>query len=599
MRRFQLGSLLLCLMLLVSGCSAHHRFGSDPDIVYPTNHAIMPVLMPGRFGGDLASANAGDPKTFNQWVAEDAYSSFLAGMLSDSLETRNGFTLQFEYHLAYKPKVTGGGKIWTYTLKPGLVWSDGQPITADDIIFTLDVLFDPKIETLSRDGLLISVTSPSGKITQVPFKYKKLDDRTVQFTLPIVWAPAEESFGFSIMPKHCLEAAYKTGQFNNTWGVDTPPSQLVSCGPYTMAQYVPQQRVIFKRNPRYWRYADNGQHEPYLDTFTYSITADQNGEALNFRSAGSDVFYPLPPQFYPSFARYAKRDNYTLVDCGPDWGTGFFTFNENPDSTMSKDKPLLSLFQNKLFRQACSYAMDRPTICKNLGLGLSRPSYGPDSPADTIFYDAKAPTYPYNPAKATELLTGIGCKRGADGMLTYQGEPIKFTIITSVESAGGVAAGTIINNDWRKIGLGSTLAPVTFDNLDTKIESKPYDWQVVYLGFGGGPEPNDLADLWRSSAVSHIWHPKETTPSFPWEKQIDDDFTHGAQTLDINQRKKYYYDWQEVVGDQQPMLYVQTPEYFMAMRNHFGNVQPSSVGLFSAYGNLDQIYNTRATRTTP
>lgn len=593
----------LCLAvsaIFLAGCSTHSRFGHDPALVYYADHRVEPPLQPGFYGGNLSTVNAGDPKTFNQWVAEDQTSADVSGILYDCLETLDSYTLKFESRLAYMPKISNNGLVFTYTLKPGIKWSDGVPITADDVIFTLDVLNDPNIETLYKEGMLVAVHLPNGKTKLEPFKYKKIDERTVQFTLPEKWAPAEEMFGFLIMPKHSLEKIYRDGQFNSAWGIDTPPSELVSSGPYVMAKYVANQRVVFKRNPYFWRYGAKGQHLPYLDTFTWGIVPDLNSALLNFRAGGSDEI-DIQTRQYPSVARYAQRDNYTVVDTGPTYSTGFCSFNENPRSTMKNAPQLLELFQNKTFRQACSYAVDRQTMCNNIDLGLAVPLYGPETAANLNFYDPHIHTYPYNPQLAKQMLLGIGLTPGANGMLEYKGAPVKFSILTSVESPSGVAMTTILMNDWRNIGLDVAMAPVTFNNLDTKVSAAPYDWQAVVMGFGGGPEPNDGADLWRPASSVHLWYPKENPTATDWEKRIDDDFTQGAEQTTLAGRKKYYNDWQEVVADEQPMIYLVNPHAFIAMRNHYGNVKPvaSSGGAGAILWNMEELYDTHVSRLRP
>ncbi len=599
MRRFLLTVAALILSAaLLPGCTQHERFGHDPDITYTLNTTPPPTLVSGRYGGELSAANAGDPKTFNTWVAEDLYSNQVTSLLYDALETQNSFTLQYEPRLAYLPKISKDGLTYTYKLRSGLVWSDGKPLTADDVIFTLDVLFDPKIETLYREGLLISVQQPDGTFKQEPFQYKKLNDHTVQFVLPGPWAPAENTFSFSIMPKHVLQSAYKAGQFNSTWGINTPPSQLVGCGPYLMTQYVAGQRVVYKRNPLFWKHDANGKPLPYFDRYVYNITPDSNQMVLNFRAGGSDVLAPIPLRQYAPFAKYARRDNYTLVDCGPDWGIGFMMFNENPTSTMAKTPGLLKLFQNKLFRQACSYAIDRETLCRNINLGLAHPLWGPETPANKTFYDPATRQYPYNVAKAKQMLAQIGLTPGADGMLTYEGEPVKFNILVPTESSSGKLAATIIQNNLQAVGINGIETPLTFVNLDTKVVAAPYDWQAVMMGFTGGYEPNAGGDLWRSYSSNHIWYPKQKHPATAWEARVDEDFAKGAQALTLADRKKYYNDWQETVAEQQPLLFLTYPEDFAAIRNHFGNIQPTP-GDNGVIWNLEEIYDTKAERLTP
>jgi peptide/nickel transport system substrate-binding protein len=545
----------------------------------------------------MTSTFLGDPKTFNCWIADDADSSALAGELFDSLEGRDAFTLKYIPRLAGLPKISADGLTYKYTLRPGLKWSDGVPLTVDDIIFTLQVIFDPTVQTSMRETMLVDVNRPDGSVKRVPFKWIKVDDRTILFVLPVKWAPAEEMFGFPIAPKHCLEQIYKSGQFNSAWSISTPPSQIVGSGPYLINRYAPAQRVILTPNPHFWR-TFGKQQLPYLSKFNYLIVPDSNAQVLNFRGGGSDTL-SIPNLQYPTVAEYAKRDNYTVVARGANWGFSYLGFNLNPQA--KTDKRLLAVFDDVRFRQACSYAIDRQSICTNLLLGLSHPLYSPETPADNVYFDPKVKRYSYDPAKARQLLQQMGMVPGPGGMLLYQGKTVTFNVLTDTESAASKVLTTVVSADLKNIGIDAQFTAISFDDLVTRLDSPPYDWQALVLGFTGGPEPNDGADLWRSSGLDHVWHPAQKVPSTLWEARIDRDFTDGAHELDVAKRKKYYDDWQETLGIEQPMVFLVYNDQYTAVRNHFGNIEPSTEeGLGGdIFWNLEEIYDTHSAKPTP
>jgi peptide/nickel transport system substrate-binding protein len=580
--------------LLIAGCGQHQRFGNDPAIVYPTDHTKVPIVLPGKYGGSMTGTFLSDPKTFNLWVSNDNDSLSIDGLMFDSLISRDSFTLQFIPRLAYLPKISADGLTYTFTLRPGLKWSDGYPITSDDIIFTLNVIFDPSIETTLREGMLIDVNQSDGTVKREPFKYEKVDESTVKFILPVKWAPAEAMFGINVAPKHLLEGPYKAGQFNSIWGVDTPTSQIAVSGPYKIAKYVPGQRFVFEPNPYFWRYI-KGQHLPYLGKFNYLIVTDTNDMVLNFRSGGSDVLAPIPPLQLPTISEYAKRDDYTVVDEGPQWGFIYLGFNLNPTSTMNKR--LLKVFQDVRFRQACSYAIDRNALCDDILLGLATPSYAPITQADPQYFDANVRQYPYNPEKARRLLTSMGMSPGPDGHLLYEGKTVEFNILTNTENAIRKDLSTVIVGDLQAIGLDAHFTPINFNELITKLTAPPFDWQAEVLAFGGDPEPNNLSDIWRSSGEENPWWPQQKTPGFPWSAQIDRDFTNGAHELDPAKRKKYYDNFQEILGEEQPVIFLANQYDHSAVRNHFGNIQPTAFNGFGGqiYANLEEIYDTKAT----
>jgi peptide/nickel transport system substrate-binding protein len=139
---------------------------------------------------------------------------------------------------------------------------------------------------------------------------------------------------------------------------------------------------------------------------------------------------------------------------------------------------------------------------------------------------------------------------------------------------------------------------VNFNDLVRRLDSKPYEWEAVILGFTGGPEPHDGANIWRSSGPSHQWNPKQTKPATPWEAEIDKIFTEGARELDLVKRKTLYDRWQVIIAEQQPLCMLVTPTQFTAFRKTFGNVKPSSQRI-SVLWNIEDLYSLTASKLTP
>jgi peptide/nickel transport system substrate-binding protein len=554
-----------------------------------------PPSKPGRYGGTFTEATISDPKTFNYWVSSDNASTTSVAPLLEALNARNAYTLQFEPRLADLPQISADGLTYTYTLREGLVWSDGHPITADDVVFTLDVLFDQKIETIAREGMMVDVTQPDGTVKREPFKYRKVDDRTIEFKLPAKYAPAMDIFSFVIAPKHKLEAAYKSGKFNSTWGINTPPSELVSSSAWLMKEYVPQQRIVYVRNPKFFLKSDDGKPLPYLDEYRVLIVPEISTTTLKFRNHETDTLAVQAPD-YPSIKKDEAGGDYTVINRGPGWGFNYLGFNLNPNSKVNKT--LVKLFQDMRFRQAVSHAVNRQRMVDDIFRGLARPLYGPVSPANTVFFKEDIPKFEYDLEKAKAKLAEIGLKdTNGNGILEFEGKDVKFNILTNTENELRKSMATIITNDLKKIGIGATFVPITFTDLVRRLDSPPYDWEASILGFTGGPEPHNGSNIWRSSGPSHQWWPKQKTPATPWEAEIDKLWTQGAQELDPVKRKAIYDRWQEIAGEQQPFNFTVVTDQITAVRKHFGNIKPSSLG--GVTWNLEEVYDTEATRDTP
>ena len=556
---------------------------------------VEPPSKKGLYGGTFTEATLGDPKTFNIWVATDNGSFGVGGTLFDSLITRNLFSNKWQPRLCELPTVSNGGKTYVFHLKPNLVWSDGKPITADDLMFTLDMIYDPKTAGIMREGMLVSVPDKSapGGFKQVPIKYKKLDDRSIQFDLPVPYAPAMSMINISPAPKHCLYNAWKSGQINTTWNATTPPEQLVSSSQWVMKQYVPGQRVIFERNPRFWKHDQWGQQLPYLDRYVQLIVPDLNTMTLKMKSGELDTI-TVPAPDYPEIKRGEKAGNYTVYNLGPSFNTSYLGFNLNPQAKVDAWK--IRLFQQPKFRQAVSFAINRDLMNINLFRGLSVPEWSFVSSANKAFYNPDVPKYPYNPKKAGELLDEIGAKAGSDGVRTFEGHPIEFNIQTNVENNVRKSMGIVITRDLKNVGLNASFTPIAFNKLIGSLDAPPYQWDAILMGFVGGVDPHDGVNIWYSSGETHQWNPKQKTPATPWEAKIDDLFRRGAQEMNPVKRKKIYDQWQVIASTQLPFIYTVVPNSLVAIRNRFGNLKPHPQG---ATWNQEELYDLSATRHTP
>lgn len=604
---------------LLAGCGGQEKFansnvavsgeGVDKDVADAQGDSQLPPSKPGKYGGTLTDAVISDPKTFNLWVSADAGSSDATGGLYDALLTRNSYTLKWEDQLAELPTVSKDNLTWTFKIKPNLKWSDGAPINADDVVFTMDVLYDPNIQTNMRESLLVDMPDGKGGFKGAPLGYKKIDDLTVQFKFPVPYAPARSMLSFPIAPKHSLYAAYKAGQFNSTWGVNTAaktPQVLVSSGPWVLKSFVPGQRIAYSRNPNYWRHDAQNRPLPYLDGLTTLIVSDSNTTTLKFLGGETDVL-GVQQSDYKLVKAQESKGNFTVRNLGPTMGTNFIGFNLNMKSQPAQQNPeLFKLFNDVRFRRAVSHSIDRDKICRNVFQGLAHPGYGPESPTNKAFFDADIPKFPYDPAKAKQLLAECGLKPDAQGMLHFpDGKPVAFDVQTNVENKLRVAQGTVLQDNLKQVGIDARFTPVVFNVLISQLDAKPeagkpyppYNWQSIVLGFTGGVDPHDGRNIWMSRANLHQWQPYQAKPERPWEAQLDTIFRTGAQEMDEKKRREIYNGYQKIVAEQLPFVYTVVPDSISALRNKYGNVKPCAIG--GQTWNIWEMYDLKATKDTP
>jgi peptide/nickel transport system substrate-binding protein len=531
---------------------------------------------PGRFAGTFLDAQVSDPRTFNPILAQETSSTGALGGLFDGLVEDNGETTEVEPALAESWTTSKDGRTWTFVLRKGLQWSDGAPLTADDVVFTFKVIYDKKIPNSLQDVLTVA---------DKPIAVTKVDDQTVQFRTAEPFGPFLRSIGVGILPRHKLEASYAAGNFNQTWGVNTPAKELVGTGAYVMSEYKPAQRITYLRNGRYWKVDLQGNRLPYIQRLVLTIVPNQEANRLLFQQGQTDS-YGIRPREYAEFKRGEKAGRYTVYDGGPSFGTEFLTFNQNPRSGLPEYK--LKWFQNQKFRQGVAYAIDRQAIADQVYAGHAIPQYGPESPTDKFFFNPNVAQYPYNLQKAAATLVEAGFKKGADGVLRdAAGHPVEFVISTNADNTDRVAIANIIRQDLEKLGMKVTPAPEAFNTLVNKLVES-FKWEALVIGLTGGIEPHNGQNVWKSSGSLHMWNPKEPSPATPWEAEIDRLFTLGSTTVDQNRRKEYYYKYQAIVAEQVPIVYTTIANRFSAVRNKFGNIKYTAFG--GAFWNFPVIY---------
>ncbi len=548
----------------------------------------------------FTTSTLSDPKTFNYALANEFPNIFIfthAGMIGE-----NGQTGELIPELAESWQISEDKTRITFTLRPDLKWSDGEPLTADDVIFSFqDIYLNEKIPTTTRDGLRI------GEKGTLP-TLRKLSDRQVEFTTAEPFAPIVRQLSAPILPAHILrESIEKVDEkgnplFLSTWGTDTDPRQVVVAGPYTMESYIPSQRIIYKRNPHYWQKDTEGNAQPYVERIVWQLIDSTDNQLVKFRSGELDMV-GLTPQEFSLLKREEKRGNFTIYDGGPRSGTNFISFNLNQAKTAG-GKPVVDpvksrWFTNKAFRQAVAYAIDRPTMLNNVFRGIGDLQHSPVSVQSPYYYSPEEglKTYDYDPKKAKDLLLGAGFQYGANGLLQDdQGNPVRFTLITNAENKLRMEMCAQIKQNLEAIGMQVDLTPINFNALIEKLDNTR-DWDCLLLGFTGGVDPHSGSNLWTSKGSSHFFNqgplpgqpPLKDWVVYDWEKEIDRLFIQGAREFDEMKRKAIYARYQEIVQEELPQIFLVTPKALSAVRNRISNVKFTGLDPRGSLWNLPEL----------
>ena len=302
----------------------------------------------GRYGGRIVEAEISEPNSFNPITAGETSTTMYTDLIFPGLTRTDPWTYEVLPELATEWTHDESGLVWTVKLRSNVEWSDGEPFTADDVLFTYDTIYDKRYICSTRD----IITGPNGE----RWKLEAVDGHTVQFTLYDRNAIFPLLLASSIIPKHKYKDLVDSGKFNDALGTNSRPEDLVGTGPFLLDHYDTAQQVVMKRNPRYYQVDAKGQALPYLDQLIFLVVPDINATILKFQQKETDVVV-LRGVDYPTFEPKQKDDDFTIYKLGPSDGAEFIFFNMNTGTNPNTEKPYvepykLAWFRDVRFRQA-------------------------------------------------------------------------------------------------------------------------------------------------------------------------------------------------------------------------------------------------------
>lgn len=540
----------------------------------------------------IVTRSAG-PKTFNRLFSADDQTHTITGCLHGALVRINRQTQQPEPELATSWQSSPDGRTLTFRLRRDVKFSDGHPFTAADVLFTFQVINDPKIT-----APVSSSFSFNGQRTMV----EKVDDETVRFTFPAPVAAAERLFdGVPMLPQHALEAAYREGRIEQAMSLAAAPEQVIGLGPFRLKSYQAGQQVVLARNEHYWKKDANGRKLPLADELIFEIVPDRAAQMLKFQNGESDLFSPVNAEDLATLRPLEQQGKVRVHDLGPGLIREVFWFNQNDAKNAGTGKPLvdpvkLGWFRQTRFRQAVSHAIDRDAIVRLAFAGQAESQWGFLSAGDKLWFE-QARTWPHDLDRARRLLTEAGFKWGSeDGALTdAQGHPVEFTLLTNSGNALRQKMSALIQEDLAKLGIKVNLAAIDAKSLLGRI-NESFDYEACLLAVvSGDADPNAHTGILLSSGPQHWWHPGQSRPATAWEARIDELMQQQKSALSQPERKKIFAEVQQIMAEEQPFIFLATRHLIVAARADIAGFKPALLPDFVLW-NSEELARSKAVR---
>ena len=517
-------------------------------------------------GGELVASFRSEPTTYNRYVDINSAGDLLALLTHAPLVRVNRATDELEPWLAESWTESADHLTYTLKLRQGITFSDGAPFTSADVVFSFRALYDPKVQ---------AVLAPDTYVGGKPLQVEAPDPATVVLRLPTPFAPGLRLVDtIPILPRHKLEAALTAGTFRDAWSANSPVSDIAGLGPFVLSEHVSGQRLVFTRNPRFWRHDPGGVQLPYLDKLTVLVIPDQNAEALRLQSGETDMMgnAEIRPEDYGSFKRAEQQGRLRLLEGGIGLDPNLLWFNL---TKVHADDPRNAWLRTKTFRQAISCVVDREAILNTAYLGAAVPIYGPVTPANRLWYADIRPACEHDPVKARSLLASIGLvDRNADGILEDpRGNTAEFSLLTQRDHLRARVA-AVVQEQLRKAGLVVDLVTVDPGSLYQRWSHGDYD--SIYFGTqASSTDPSLTPSLWFSSGNLHFWNPSQPKPATDWERRIDQLMDQIAVTPDSDARHRLFADVQRIYAEEMPVIAFAAPKSMIAISSRVVNPRPA------------------------
>lgn len=590
------------LPILLVGLSLLLSCGKPPRIERGQHALPEEVLVadcePGQYGGILVLNETTQPTTFNPQVPNNLTTNLILSRILSSLVDYDPRSEQFVPALAKSWEVSEDNLSYTFHLRKGVRWSDGEAFTADDVIFTFDCILT---EVLDPETGKARPKYPSRYYEQYlingeKIRYEKLDDYTVRFHVPTVYAPFIYDISQPILPKHKLYSSFEDGSFTKQWSTQVAierPEEIVGLGPFVVASYKPGERLVLTPNPHYWKADAKGQRLPYIDYLILKFVSESNTAIAHFATGKSDAS-GIGADDLIWVKKAADTYDFKIYDRGPSSSVNFFWFNQhrgqNEEGEPFVPPHKLRWFTDKRFRQAVQYGLNRRGMIEALLFGKGEPLTSIIPPAQGKWHNPDLPRYDYDPEKSRELLKEAGFSWRKDGrLIDREGVPVEFTLLL-VESASYDKIGVTFVENMKELGMEVKMERSDFATLLRRTDDT-FNYDITMLGWGSSSaayDPSGSKALYLSSGIYHQWYPEQATPATEWEARIDELIGLQERTLDMDKRVEYMHEVQAILAEELPLLYGFSPYAYTGIKKKWRNIFVPSAG--TSLWNIEEIW---------
>jgi len=527
-----------CLVALALAGVAALAAGCGQDAASLVEESAVGAGTPAH-GDTFIEATIGDIAGLIPNITSDGASHEVGNMIYDGL-VKADKDLNYVGAMAESWEFSADCLDLTWKLRRGIKWHDGQPFTAEDVLFTYQAMINPKTPTAYKEDFL---AVQHAEVVD-PYTFR------VRYARPL--AKAVQSWSMWVLPKHLLEKYVADGKLK-----DSPEnSRPVGTGPYRFQEWKSGEKVVLVSNAEYY------EGRPYLGRVVYRVIPNQGTIFLELKAKGVDLASLTAIQYarqteYPAFRKAFKKYRY------PSSAYTYFGFN-------LKDPR----FADRRVRQAFAHAINKQELMEGVLMGLAREATGPIRPGSWAYTD-KVVRYDYSPEKAKALLAEAGWKDHGDGLLRDKdGKPFSFTIRTNQGNEERKKVAEIIQQRLAAIGVTAEIQVIEWASFIKEFIKKKR-FEAVVLGWGVGTDP-DQYGVWHSSQMG----PDQLNQISYANPEVDRLLEEGRASCHQQERVKYYHRFQEILAEDQPLVFLYFRDALPVVSSRVQGIQPAPSGIF-------------------
>ncbi len=456
---------------------------------------------------------------FNPILNTESYDGWIIDVVYDGLLKINA-TLQPEAVIAERWETSDDGLSLTFYLKQGVKFHDGVELTAKDVEYTYKTILHPHYTGVRFGNFRVLVGAEEfkkGEREDVP-GIEIIDDYTIRFTTVRPHAPFITQFTYGILPYHLLKdipvAELETADFNRN---------PIGAGPFKFVEFRTDQHVILDRFDAYHLGPAN------IDQVVFQKIATETSP-INLRQGRVD-FVGVSPEQYPEVIAIPHVDTYLHEALG----YNYIAFNLRQDR-----------LAELAVRQAMKTGFDRDTYVEIILEGFAIKANAPMPQASWAFTNEGINPYDYDPAKAAKMLADAGWVKGRDGVLAKGSERLELELIVPEGTRTTEQMALLFQQNMGDLGIKVNLTFMEFNAAVDRVDAREFDMFTMGWSLGVDPDPHG------------IWHSTSPWNDPGFENALSDELIDkGRAETDLEKRKAIYAEWQRVINQELPYIFLQ------------------------------------------